>query len=99
MRLIDADALMKHAELKEWGLTKNLWINAEVFRNAPTVDAAPVRHGHWQRLNFLMVACSECRNLFVEEYAYCPHCGAKMDESTMGQVKPNEGERKEDEVD
>ena len=45
-----------------------------------TKDAEPVRHGHWQRLNFLMVGCSECRNLFAEEYAYCPHCGAKMDE-------------------
>lgn len=62
MRLIDADALMKHADLKEWGLTKALWINAEVFRNAPTVDAVEV------------VRCKDCKHAEFSEagMTYCP---------------------------
>lgn len=56
-----------------------------VIQAAPTVDAVPVRHGHWTKDG----ACSECgmpvptddRLDYIrrDEVAYCCYCGAKMD--------------------
>ena len=91
MRLIDATTLK--AEFtgnfqKEWHYTA---IRA-MIDVAPTVDAEPVRHGHWimadEYCNHAKeFQCSACGNT-VEydyytrfcEYDFCPHCGAKMDE-------------------
>lgn len=51
--------------------------------NAPTVNAEPVRHGHWVRNDNGTYSCSECQSWIPNEqyyYArYCLHCGAKMD--------------------
>ena len=90
MRLIDADAL--------WMVTENDHEYYERFEieNAPTVDAEPVRHGHWIEREFGLM-CSECghyteamydepfNNEFGKGWAlkrpyYCGYCGAKMDE-------------------
>lgn len=82
-RLIDADKIFDG---------KLLRISAEAYdavhaiiekiNNAPTVDAVPVRHGHWE--NYLTEGlrwkCSECGSRFSAPYHYCPNCGAKMDE-------------------
>lgn len=48
----------------------------------PTVDAEPVRHGHWINTGFLTAKCSVCDAEVHElEYGnYCPNCGGKMDE-------------------
>ena len=50
----------------------------------PTVDAEPVRHGHWIKNDNGTYSCSECQSWIPNEqhyYArYCLHCGAKMDE-------------------
>lgn len=61
----------------------------------PTVDAEPVRQGHWigypeclkyeNALDDSDIVCSVCGEAFdildndTERFAYCPHCGAKMD--------------------
>lgn len=56
--------------------------------NQPTVDAVPVVHGHWKEDTggYGFWICSHCG--FVSEasaadllYRYCPHCGARMEES------------------
>lgn len=64
------------------------------IQDTPTVDAEPVRHGHWtvdkwsddaiMRTEF---TCSACGVQFVAAgdanisvFEYCPHCGRKMDE-------------------
>jgi len=56
------------------------------IKNAPTVDAVPVRYGHWKEDTggYGFWICSHCG--FVSEasaadllYRYCPHCGARMD--------------------
>lgn len=71
------------------------WCN-EVYTilNAPTVDAAPVRHGHWVRwyeevYDSFGVAyvphckCSECGMEYDPYIAnrtnYCSNCGVKLD--------------------
>ena len=56
--------------------------------NAPTIDAVPVRHGHWikefENEDGRNLRCSECRMVFYvgkgRDGNYCPECGARMDE-------------------
>lgn len=51
-------------------------------------DADPVKHGHWIAhgkafIGATIEACSECGELLCGyNKAYCPNCGAKMDEVT-----------------
>lgn len=95
MRLIDADALHISAESFCRNVrSEKIHISGihAMIENAPTIDAEPVRHGHWVRHTAyddfdVCTACGTgCRRRFVEdggitEYGYirCPHCGAKMD--------------------
>ena len=51
-------------------------IYAEIV-NAPTVDAEPVRHGHWVVDEDGNIKCSECGHRGVGDN-YCENCGAKM---------------------
>ena len=85
MRLIDADKLMESLNPKE-----SVWVGlvlSELIDNAPTVDAEPVRYGHWEHLYGGQYKCSNCGAWWGSEYAdeitndfyYCPNCGAKMD--------------------
>lgn len=61
--------------------------------DVPTIDAEPVRHGHWVKhpayddFDICTSCGTGCRRRIVDdgwttEYGYirCPHCGAKMDE-------------------
>lgn len=55
---------------------------------APTVDAEPIKHGHWNerydtRYHF---ECSICKYLHQYKDNYCPLCGAKMDAPTQKSV-------------
>lgn len=95
MRLIDADALCAELQ-KEFGSPeghgKLMRINY-IITHAPTIDAAPVRHGGWiplgYRSGFLKnpdsedFRCSICGyeayTLFFPPPERCPSCGAKMD--------------------
>ena len=64
----------------------------EVIKNAPTVDAEPVKHGHWDDMGDFE-QCSVCHGTHLKRFqtyygeatwvkmSYCPNCGAKMDES------------------
>ena len=82
MRLIDADALIEEA------LTEGAYgyVDAKQIADASTVDAVPVRHGHWEtnsdRPDTLI--CSVCKYGFDmwkhDPHNYCPNCGAQMDE-------------------
>lgn len=48
----------------------------------PTVDAEPVRHGRWIRMDdtFTKWQCSECGSKYHNiQWRFCPDCGAKMD--------------------
>lgn len=95
MRLIDADALLESGICAEYGYNDNglLLIPmrdvANSIRNAPTIDAEPVRHGRWLYNSYPTVwyghgeppewVCSECEERAYNTYDYCPNCGAKMD--------------------
>ena len=95
MRLIDKK------ELKEWiesWFTKNKYYHPysksnnipidelyDILEQMPTIDAEPVRHGHWTLDRHEHGVCSVCHMTSVdiiggEFHNYCPNCGAKMDE-------------------
>ena len=51
------------------------------IKNAPTVDAVPVRHGRWTDKDGGIATCSVCGDRWGvwSVMKYCPNCGAKMD--------------------
>lgn len=92
MTLIDADEVRD--EILHDPDYDNDTINhfLDVIDYAPTVDAQPVIHAHW---NFTsrpnedcmggshnVIECSNCKEDYDAEYDYCPSCGALMDEGS-----------------
>ena len=101
MRLIDADALKAYItkgyeEMKsEFKTDKYRGIAKLVTESfcmdideAPTIDAVPVKHGHWIEIEHGTVHgyCSNCgwkSHLYEDDVVgmpYCPNCGARMGE-------------------
>ena len=82
MRLIDADKITITRQVYVGALTLKERLR-RLLESQPTVDAEPVRHGHWIRNDNGTYSCSECQSWIPNEqhyYArYCLHCGAKMD--------------------
>ena len=82
MRLINADAAWNVFEEAAW------WNNADkdeaqdLLDRVPTIDAEPVRHGRWIRMDdtFTKWQCSACGVKYHDIcWPYCPNCGTKMD--------------------
>lgn len=109
MRAIDADSVIRQmmrgyelmmeqmadrsAEVRGAMEDARLLFTYAVY-DEPTLDVAPVRHGHWAEKKLGLVCrevfCSECEqppiktgscSYWIGDYAprYCPNCGAKMD--------------------
>lgn len=98
MRLIDADALedvlVNHGfcycgenEYND-GVADGFLLARDDVKEAPTIDAEPIRHGKWtitEVFDFKNMTCSSCGWLYEyhagmeEEWNYCPHCGARME--------------------
>lgn len=88
MRLIDANEIRKKAvphTRGEHGYSANIrkWaVLVGDIDDAPTIEAEPVRHGRWERVDIAGEdphECSYCGDrVSVWGYRYCPNCGAKM---------------------
>ena len=91
-RAIDADALLKDSDKREGAY--GLIFSAEDIRNAPTIEAEPVKHGKWNAVpNKILIGgrvatqgtaweCSACNNSskqYLPTMKHCPNCGARMD--------------------
>ena len=89
-RHIDVDALKK--DIREnyiiYGYEDFISDFFRCLDEQPTVEAEPVRHGHWtekrnpmmyQLLPYVWV-CDQCGTAFYYKTPYCGECGAKMDE-------------------
>ena len=74
MRLIDADKFKAYM-LEEYICYDHTLADID---KQPTVDAEPVRHGHWKVDEDGNIECSECGHHGVGDN-YCERCGAKMD--------------------
>jgi len=76
MRLIDADVLLD-------SIFKSCNTTEATINNAPTIDAVPVVRGWWIPKTgraMCSVCADECWADSALEYAYCPNCGANMEE-------------------
>ena len=78
MRLIDADKITITRQVYVGALTLKERLR-RLLESQPTVDAEPVRHGHWEVDEDGNVKCSECGHSGVGDN-YCERCGAKMNE-------------------
>ena len=65
--------------------TRMLYEIQNTLEDLPTMDAEPIRDGHWYIQKFGADArCSECGMSFNDAYdienhdRYCRHCGTKM---------------------
>lgn len=93
MRLIDADELMELYDGCD-GLSVPIAVVRQNIEDAPTIDAEPVRHGHWimkkTTADAPYTVCSHCNTSvkYNDEYGmvvmnlkganYCPNCGSDM---------------------
>lgn len=90
-RLIDAELIEKE---EGWLDGTCLVIPKQIIYDAPTIDAEPVRHGHWIKMQFnnanFQCTCSVCGGEAIHPqfqwykeniYPYCPSCGAKMEDN------------------
>ena len=82
MRLIDADTFKENMERKYGFYARQPQDDIDA---QPTVDAMPVVHAHWIEDKMEESYCSNCFTYAYDEYDYCPHCLAKMDEKIGGQ--------------
>lgn len=67
----------------------DLFLINRAIEEMPTVDAEPVRHGHWidhydniwpEESTWECSLCHEEQGRGMLDTNYCPNCGAKMDE-------------------
>ena len=91
MRYIDADVIRDewlHGGENEHIYDTNDFLDSIDYQ--PTADVEPVRHAHWVPFNGeltgrIQYKCSICDSRWgIDWMRYCPHCGAKMDESVNG---------------
>lgn len=92
MRLIDADAFNHFdyscfdGQLSEDAI-QGIDTVLNVIDTAPTIDAAPARHGHWietienGKMKRVTSCCGDNQTTLTCWCTprYCPNCGAKMD--------------------
>ena len=90
-RLISKDAfkreLYQNGCIDKFGLVSTSINQLNIALERSTVDAEPVKHGHWIfnpkdaiEMMFTLPKCSECGAESSDGGNYCPNCGAKMDE-------------------
>lgn len=91
MRLIDADVLIPFIASNygcddckaECGICEIGFVKSDI-QCIPTIEAEPIRHGHWVTTATGWIYCSNCDREPPNETNYrsdyCPNCGAKMDE-------------------
>lgn len=81
--LLDSYDVCKVTEYDESGCgVTYMAVSVDAIKNAPAVDAEPVRHGRWENAKApFHKKCSYCKSILhmPRERNYCPDCGAKMD--------------------
>ena len=110
MRLIDADALRADAITRSGGTEfafdncYPFWQFSQAIAQAPTIEAAPVVHGRWEKFThsaFLgykdggpiwadraVYRCDHCHFGTIAKHNYCPRCGAIMDGDSKAPTTP-----------
>ena len=100
-RLIDAWKLCEYANN-----LKDKQVDANDIMRFPTVDAEPIKHGHWvddgQRFGndneCAIYECDQCGEtiwVYLKDHRrwnYCPQCGSKMSEEVCIKLKRKDEE-------
>lgn len=74
-----------HSNAKYFSIVNDIVVAfSETIDKAPTIDAEPVKHGRWEDTKFINLRkCSCCQVEWgiysIEDFDYCPNCGARMD--------------------
>lgn len=71
-----------HTAGHHYTISDYIYITQEWFEKIPTIEAEPVRHGHWIDTGSGQ-ECSVCHEIqygYDNYRYYCPFCGAKMEE-------------------
>ena len=81
-RYIDADKLMSELVNEDWGGEISFSSVDDIVEKLrkEAGDVAPIVHAHFYNVFDGEGHCSHCEGLSSLKNAYCPHCGAKMDE-------------------
>ena len=83
--LIDLDSAINEISRFVGYLDDDMILRLQIaIKRLPTIDAVPVRHGHWEYIGgyWYQYRCSNCILCVEYKTNFCPHCGAKMDEVT-----------------
>ena len=83
MRLIDADELLNEVRYLDLEDCDDYGKIKEMILDAPTVEAEPIKHGHWDYARngcHKGLQCSACNRYSKNLSPFCQWCGAKMDE-------------------
>lgn len=81
----DAIRMLRGSAIAKYPLSFffGIFASADELEKLPAADVAQVRHGRWEySFDCGLSECSACGwNIeeYVEDYAFCPNCGAKMD--------------------
>ena len=98
--LISRKALLER--IKEdapwWWQNFHSYLIVDMIKEAPAIEAEPMRHGKWLFSDYDYFTCSVCGGQYFTGadstkdakamlennayYPYCPYCGAKMDGGT-----------------
>lgn len=99
--LISRKALLER--IKEdapwWWQNFHSYLIVDMIKEAPAIEAEPMRHGKWLFSDYDYFTCSVCGGQYFTDadstkdaeamlennayYPYCPHCGARMDGETI----------------
>ena len=65
-----------------WWQNFHSYLIVDMLKEAPVIEAEPVRHGKWLYVGYGKPDawdCSECSVMVAKQHFYCPRCDAKMD--------------------
>lgn len=82
-RYIDADEVYEIAKTEHKDFVRSiadLTSIRELLEDTPAADVVKVKHGYWIEGKTLE-KCSVCGKKGFPDWYYCPHCGAKMDDT------------------
>ena len=74
-----------------------VWLGVEAIKKIPAADVVEVAHGCWI-VGGTYDTCSNCHgevaqyddHNYRQDFNFCPHCGAKMDEDILSGYIPYE---------
>lgn len=88
-RYIDSAEALEAIEDTEWAKPRDKILAMRIVKNVPTANVSTHVHAHWEEYNWenpyafegkaWRYRCSECGFEVMNEYNYCPDCGARME--------------------